>query len=190
MASDNNSLIDNIIDFNHRLQNSLLQLRARNPFINQKKFMMNQMDRFLRSTANIEIRNQEDLKRVKRYLQKALNMRHSAERIMDIENKKLLRSNTDLERGNVRRKGKPFFDKEAELSIRTTQLLNKIKEYESSQSIAINNPKYRGGKNIPPNNAVIGALIKSPQYMARQKKNGAHNKNGNSGGKALKSLRY
>lgn len=44
MASGNYTLMHNIKDFNQKLQNSLLQLRARNPFINQKN-MMNQDSR-------------------------------------------------------------------------------------------------------------------------------------------------
>lgn len=187
MASGNNSIISTIKDFNQKLQNSLLQLRARNPLINQKRFMINQMDRFLRRTANIEINNQEDLDRVKRYVQKAACIRDIAGRIMNIENSKLLRSETDTEKRNIKRKGQSLFDREAELSIRTTVLMDKVKKYENYQSIAANNPKYIGiGNNVP----VLEALIKSPKYQAQGRKNGVNVRNGKSQGNAIKPLKY
>lgn len=169
MASDNKNIFEYINDFSQIGQNALLQLRSRNPFINQKKFMMSRMDAFLRSTADIEIRNVKDLKKVKRYLLKAANIGSIAERIMDKENKKLQRSQ-GVDKDNLRRKGKPFFDKETEFSIRITRLSGKVDVYKRSQTRTTNTPEYGGRKNST-ENEVLRDLKTSPKFLKQKEKN-------------------
>lgn len=105
-------------DFSQILINLSLQIRTRNPFIDQKKFIRNQMNKFLEETTGIVINNLEDLKRVKRYLKKSSSIHSGAQRIMGKENKK-----------SVSLRSESFFSKEAEFSIRKTTLLNQIESF-------------------------------------------------------------